>query len=219
MTEPAMTRDEMVGLVRAMGPAMKERAVKYDLEASFPFENFADFRGQRAARRERARALRRPRCHLRRLRAGQRGGRPALWRHRPHVQHAQRDDAVVRRGGRPARHDRRRSANDTRRPAPRCIAASSSAATSTASRSRRAWRRARPPVWPPRPCRSTAAGWSPVARSSRRCPARRRSTTSPARCPARTRSACSACRAMARACRSSTTGIRSACAAPCRARC
>ncbi|MFZ4717840.1 MAG: acyl-CoA dehydrogenase family protein, partial [Ilumatobacteraceae bacterium] len=40
----ATTRDEMVGLVRAMGPAMKERAVKYDLQASFPFENFADFR-------------------------------------------------------------------------------------------------------------------------------------------------------------------------------
>jgi len=40
-----MTRDEMVALVVAMGPAMKERAVKYDLEASFPFENFADFRG------------------------------------------------------------------------------------------------------------------------------------------------------------------------------
>jgi len=39
-----MTRDEMVALVVAMGPAMKERAVKYDLEASFPFENFADFR-------------------------------------------------------------------------------------------------------------------------------------------------------------------------------
>ena len=39
-----MTRDEMVGLVRAMGPAMKERAVVYDRQASFPFENFADFR-------------------------------------------------------------------------------------------------------------------------------------------------------------------------------
>lgn len=39
-----MTRDEMVALVAAMGPAMKQRAVKYDLEASFPFENFADFR-------------------------------------------------------------------------------------------------------------------------------------------------------------------------------
>lgn len=43
MGEPLMTRDEMVGLVRAMGPAMQARAVKYDLEASFPFENFADF--------------------------------------------------------------------------------------------------------------------------------------------------------------------------------
>ncbi len=41
---PPMTRDEMVALVAAMGPAMKERAVKYDLEARFPFENFADFR-------------------------------------------------------------------------------------------------------------------------------------------------------------------------------
>jgi hypothetical protein len=40
-----LTRDEMVGLVRAMGPAIRERAVKYDLEASFPHENFADFRG------------------------------------------------------------------------------------------------------------------------------------------------------------------------------
>ena len=40
----ATTRDEMVGLVRAMGPVMKERAVTYDLQASFPFENFADFR-------------------------------------------------------------------------------------------------------------------------------------------------------------------------------
>jgi hypothetical protein len=39
----ATTRDDMVDLVRAMGPAMKQRAVKYDLEASFPFENFADF--------------------------------------------------------------------------------------------------------------------------------------------------------------------------------
>ena len=39
-----MTRDDMVGLVRAMGPVMKERAVVYDRQASFPFENFADFR-------------------------------------------------------------------------------------------------------------------------------------------------------------------------------
>jgi len=40
----AMTRDEMVGLVRAMAPAMKERAVVYDREARFPTENFTDFR-------------------------------------------------------------------------------------------------------------------------------------------------------------------------------
>lgn len=39
-----MTRDEMVGLVRAMAPAMRERAVTSDLEASFPHDNFADFR-------------------------------------------------------------------------------------------------------------------------------------------------------------------------------
>ena len=40
-----MTRDEMVGLVRAMAPAIRERAVTYDLQASFPQENFDDFRG------------------------------------------------------------------------------------------------------------------------------------------------------------------------------
>lgn len=39
-----MTRDEMVGLARAMAPAMRDRAVTYDLQASFPHENFADFR-------------------------------------------------------------------------------------------------------------------------------------------------------------------------------
>jgi alkylation response protein AidB-like acyl-CoA dehydrogenase len=33
-----------VDLVRAMGPTMEERAVRYDRQASFPFENFADFR-------------------------------------------------------------------------------------------------------------------------------------------------------------------------------
>ena len=43
MGNSTTTRVEMVGLVQAMGPAMKQRAVKYDLEASFPFENFADF--------------------------------------------------------------------------------------------------------------------------------------------------------------------------------
>ena len=44
MSDPEMTRDDMIDLVRAMGPAMAERAVRYDREASFPFENFADFR-------------------------------------------------------------------------------------------------------------------------------------------------------------------------------
>jgi alkylation response protein AidB-like acyl-CoA dehydrogenase len=36
--------EQLVGLVRAMGPTIAERAVRYDREASFPFENFADFR-------------------------------------------------------------------------------------------------------------------------------------------------------------------------------
>ncbi|HAP76191.1 MAG TPA: acyl-CoA dehydrogenase [Acidimicrobiaceae bacterium] len=40
----AMTRNEMVGLVTAMAPAMQERAVVVDREARFPYENFADFR-------------------------------------------------------------------------------------------------------------------------------------------------------------------------------
>lgn len=37
-------RNELVGRVRALGPVLAERAVRYDREASFPFENFADFR-------------------------------------------------------------------------------------------------------------------------------------------------------------------------------
>ncbi len=37
-------RDELVHRVRALGPVLSERAVRYDREASFPFENFADFR-------------------------------------------------------------------------------------------------------------------------------------------------------------------------------
>lgn len=37
-------RTELVQRVRAMGPVLAERAVRYDREASFPFENFADFR-------------------------------------------------------------------------------------------------------------------------------------------------------------------------------
>ena len=41
-------REELVNRVRAMGPVLAERAVRYDREASFPFENFADFRSARA---------------------------------------------------------------------------------------------------------------------------------------------------------------------------
>ena len=37
-------RNELVHRVRALGPALTERAVRYDRDASFPFENFADFR-------------------------------------------------------------------------------------------------------------------------------------------------------------------------------
>ena len=37
-------RDELVHRIRAMGPVLAKRAVRYDREASFPFENFADFR-------------------------------------------------------------------------------------------------------------------------------------------------------------------------------
>ncbi len=44
MDSKGLTRDEMVGLVRAMAPTMRERAVAYDLQASFPHENFDDFR-------------------------------------------------------------------------------------------------------------------------------------------------------------------------------
>ena len=42
--DTAVTRDEMVQRVRELGPAFKERAVRYDIEASFPFENFADLK-------------------------------------------------------------------------------------------------------------------------------------------------------------------------------
>ncbi len=37
-------RDRLVATVRAMGPTIAARAVRTDLEASFPTENFADFR-------------------------------------------------------------------------------------------------------------------------------------------------------------------------------
>jgi alkylation response protein AidB-like acyl-CoA dehydrogenase len=41
---PTVDRDELVLRVRALGPAFAERAVRYDRDASFPFENFADLR-------------------------------------------------------------------------------------------------------------------------------------------------------------------------------
>jgi alkylation response protein AidB-like acyl-CoA dehydrogenase len=37
-------RDELVAQIRELGPTFAERAVRYDREASFPFENFADLR-------------------------------------------------------------------------------------------------------------------------------------------------------------------------------
>jgi len=47
MTQPAWPTDRqqaLVAKVSEMGPTLAERAVKYDREASFPHENFADFR-------------------------------------------------------------------------------------------------------------------------------------------------------------------------------
>ncbi len=41
---PAITQAEMVARVRALGPAFTERAVRYDRDASFPWENFADLK-------------------------------------------------------------------------------------------------------------------------------------------------------------------------------
>ncbi len=41
---PSVSRDEMVDRVRRLGPAFAERAVRYDRDASFPWENFADLR-------------------------------------------------------------------------------------------------------------------------------------------------------------------------------
>ena len=38
------TRDDLVARVRALGPEIARRAVAHDREASFPFDNFADFR-------------------------------------------------------------------------------------------------------------------------------------------------------------------------------
>lgn len=39
-----LTRDEMVARVRELGPAFAERAVRYDHDAAFPWENFADLK-------------------------------------------------------------------------------------------------------------------------------------------------------------------------------
>ncbi len=41
-TQSAIPREEMVQRVRDLGPAFTERAVRYDRDATFPFENFAD---------------------------------------------------------------------------------------------------------------------------------------------------------------------------------
>ena len=40
----APTRDELVAMVAELGPVMEERAFTYDRDASFPWENFRDFR-------------------------------------------------------------------------------------------------------------------------------------------------------------------------------
>lgn len=37
-------REQLVAMVRELGPVMAQRAVVYDRDATFPFENFADFR-------------------------------------------------------------------------------------------------------------------------------------------------------------------------------
>jgi alkylation response protein AidB-like acyl-CoA dehydrogenase len=44
MGRMTVDRNELIHRVRALGPVLTERAVRYDREASFPFENFADFR-------------------------------------------------------------------------------------------------------------------------------------------------------------------------------
>lgn len=44
MAERPLDRDSLVALVRDMGDEMEARAVRHDLEASFPSDNFADFR-------------------------------------------------------------------------------------------------------------------------------------------------------------------------------
>jgi alkylation response protein AidB-like acyl-CoA dehydrogenase len=57
----AINRDEMISRVRELGPVVAERAVRYDREASFPWENFADLEGGPAGA-VRPREVRRPRA-------------------------------------------------------------------------------------------------------------------------------------------------------------
>ena len=42
MIEDATRRQRLLDVVHTLGPAFRERAPRYDREASFPFENFAD---------------------------------------------------------------------------------------------------------------------------------------------------------------------------------
>lgn len=44
LTQPASRREGLIRTVHALGPAFAERAPRYDREASFPFENYADLR-------------------------------------------------------------------------------------------------------------------------------------------------------------------------------
>ena len=93
-------------------------------------------------------------------------------------------------------------------------------ATSTASRSRRDWRRGRRPAWRRRRCRSRAAGSSPGARSSRRCRGAATFYNVTCQVPGEDEIRLLGVPATPTGVsRSSTTGIRSACAARCRARC
>ena len=92
----------------------------------FPIRELRRLPPRRPAGAVRSHRARRARRQLRRLRARQRGDRPVLRRHRPHVQHAQRDDAVVRPGRRCADDVGRRARRRTSRSGPTCSAASSS---------------------------------------------------------------------------------------------
>ncbi len=96
VTQPAITREEMVQRVRALGPAFAERAVRYDRDATFPWENFADLKeaGLLALCVPAARGW--ARGVVRRLRPRLRRDRALLRRDRPHVQHAQRHHALGR---------------------------------------------------------------------------------------------------------------------------